>query len=127
MNNETADQNIQSVSDSEIQTMMEKMRKLQEEEKQLLDSIEIVHAYNEKTNCGFGWQESEGKPSALVEFKTEVDGFLGTVKIRIEEITLADSLEWIEHMQFAEVLLDITMQSGPGYVRWIQALRTEVL
>lgn len=119
-----ADQKSHAVSESEMEQILTHMQKLREEEKQVRDSIEVVHEYNEKTNCGFGWRKTDGK---LVEFQTEVDGFYGKVNVYLVEITLAESLEWIEHMQFAEQLLNICMQTGDGYVRWIQALRAEVV
>jgi hypothetical protein len=93
-------------------------------EKEVSETIEEVHYYENHMfgHVGFGWRKNDGK---LVLFIVPLArNFMDCFDMsEIKEITLKESLEWVEHMDFADRIFDDPMQAGPGYRRWIAALR----
>jgi hypothetical protein len=123
---------MKSTKQAATQTVEERLAKAKElrdsKAKEILSKIEPVYYFNGTFgDVGFGYQEADGLDK-LVEFNIPAVN-LGMVEIennRVEEISLGASLEWLTHVDFAEVRFDICLQTGPGWGRWIQDLHTEV-
>jgi hypothetical protein len=100
-------------------------KKRDEREKEIMAGIEAVHEYNNYFlgRFGFGFRLSDG---ALVSFSIPaaglVDDFFDSTSV--EKMTWRESLEWVEHLHFADQYFGDPMQEGPGYRKWICGLRS---
>ncbi len=92
----------------------------------LLADIEPVRFYEDGSHFGFGFRKSDGK---LVEWNIPAKHTVEFSEASSweSEITLAESLEWVKAMLFAEQRFDSCMQTGDAYAKWIDALRLALL
>ena len=92
-----------------------------------MEGVEPIFCYNTFGGGeyhGIGWRKSDGK---WFDFKLEKNSDTGALEIAADEITLPETLEWVEHMEFAELrMCGNLMASGNAYINWIQALRAAV-
>jgi hypothetical protein len=99
-----------------------------EVEKQIISQIEVVHEYNIQSlgRFGFGFRKSDGH---LVGFNIPPTRLMNDLydTTYFCETTLAEALEWIEHMDYSDRYFGDPMQTGPAYSKWIVALRQALL
>ncbi len=80
--------------------------------KSLISEIWSIDECN--VDVGLGWMEGR-----LISFRCEVNsGFV------YKELTVAQSVEWMEKMHFIESELRLSSQSDPNaYVKWLSVIR----
>lgn len=94
--------------------------------KREMANVEMILGYEDYADIGIGYRRDTGK---LIEYKIPHPRFgleTGDSEIEVSEITLTESVEWAEKMQFAETRFDECTQLGNGFPRWLREIR-EVL
>lgn len=93
-----------------------------ERARKIMSAIESVFYYDDAAGkAGFGFNAA----GELMEYSIPRSGCMEDVEdnTSIEAITIAQSLEWVRSMHWAESRLDFTLQEGAGFPRWIEALQ----
>jgi hypothetical protein len=102
------------------------IQKKNEAQKKLAEDIEVIFQYEDcrRGDVGIGRLDSSG---AYVEFQIVRCDEAGTFECETKKITLADTLEWVEYMEFSEDKLGHEcMQKGPGYIAWLWSIRAAI-